>query len=159
MPRLAFTLWSVCFACLACGGPAHAPEDTLDAFLEAMDDSATDSASLERAYRLLDADARTALEARARKAQTLSGRPHAPWEMLAQGRFRLRFAPAAHGGMRAEVTGDRAVVQVRGERPGQSARVPMVREGGKWRVALAIPPLSGPETRPSTHPAAAAPGG
>lgn len=155
-------VWIVCGLCIGllggCGARRAAPEDTLGEFLEAMDDSATDVGSLKRAYELLDDGAQSALLVRARKAKTLSGRAHEGWEMLAQGRFRLRFAPAPGVGMRAAVKGDSAVVTVRGKREGQLALVPMVRQEGRWRVALAIPPLAQPVMGGAGVPAVASPG-
>ena len=66
----------------------------------------------------------------------LSGREYQPWQMLAPGRFGLHFAPASPGGMHERVNGDRAIVTVTGDKPGQRAEVPLVREHGKWRIKL-----------------------
>jgi len=117
------------------------PAGALSLFLAAMDRSAEDPGALRAAYLLLDKRARQQLQLRARKAETLAGRDLMPWEMLAEGRFRLRFAPAARGGMRAKVTGNRAEVIVTGSAKGQQVKVPMVREPEGWRVELAIPEL------------------
>lgn len=117
------------------------PEGALVLFLEAMDQSDWNQHALEDAYGLLSKDAREALAARARRAESLAGRSFEPWEMIAQGRFRLRFAPREPDGLVARVHGDRATVVVRGEADGQRAEVPMVREGGRWRVALEISPV------------------
>lgn len=123
------------------------PVETLRVFLRLMDESATDEESLREAYELLNDGAHKSLGARAHKAQTLSGRTYEPWEMLAQGRFRLLYAPAASGGMRVKIDGDTAVVLVRDSGGTLRARVPMVRESGSWRVSLAIPPMSGASTQ------------
>lgn len=134
--------WLFC-AGVACGGGADDadPVGALRAFLDAMDRSAGDTRALEEAYRLLDAAARTDLAARASRAETLSGREFEPWEMLSQGRFRLRFAPAPRGGMKAEVEGDAATVVVTAADGKPRARVPMLREPDGWKVRLDLPPM------------------
>jgi hypothetical protein len=131
-------------ACSACGGgaPTHeTPVATVRHFLEVMDRSVADERALIEAFRLLDSGAQSALTERAERASTLAGRRYEPWQMLAQGRFRLRFAPATPGGMRERVTGERAIVTVTGSGEGQRAEVPLVREQGRWRIALRIPSM------------------
>ena len=113
-----------------------------------MSRSADDEGALREAYRLVGASARAALARRAERATALSGRAYEPWQMLAQGRFRLRFSPASRGGMRERVEGDHAVVTVTGEQPGQHAEVLLVREHGHWRVELSIPPLRSDSSDP-----------
>lgn len=126
---------------LACSAEApETPTETVRAFLDAMDRSASDARELARAYGLLDEGARSELRRRAHKAETLTGRAFEPWEMLAQGRFRLRFAPAPRGGMRERQEGEQAVVVVTGAE-GERAEVPLVREAGRWRIRLPIPTL------------------
>lgn len=115
------------------------PTGALRLFLDAMDRAEQDARALEEAYALLDAGAREALAHRAHDAAALGGgREFAPWEMLAQGRFRLRFSFPEYGAMRERVDGDRAVVTVTGA-GGARAEVPLVREDGRWRVALELP--------------------
>lgn len=125
-----------------CGGPAAgssaSPTAVLQQFLTAMDHSATDDGSLRVAYELLSSSARSALEQRAIRAKTLAGQPFEPWQMLAQGRFRLRFSPAARRGMRESIEGDRATVVVTGTNPGERADVQLVRERGVWKLALEL---------------------
>lgn len=131
------------FCGVGCGGGAPAtPTETVRRFLAAMDRSAGDSRQLREAYDLLDTQAQNALRERARKAETLTGRGFEPWEMMAQGRFRLRFAPAMRRGMHERVTGHGAVVVVVGDR-GEKAEVPLVRESGRWRIRLSVPALEG----------------
>lgn len=117
------------------------PIATVRHFLEVMDRSAEDEKALQEAYPLLDAAARAALTRRAERATELAGRAYQPWQMLAQGRFRLHFSPASRGGMRERVEGERATVIVTGENPAQHAEVPLVREQGRWRIQLAVPAL------------------
>ena len=130
---------------LACGDAQEddTPVGALMLFLEAMDQGGGDSDALERAYHLLNEQARRELDERARKAETLAGRAYEPWEMLAQGRFRLRFAPARHR-MRAKIDGDRASVSVSDASGEHSVQVPMVREDKAWRVVLDVPPMYQP---------------
>jgi hypothetical protein len=61
-----------------------------------------------------------------------------PWQMLAQGRFRLRFSPASRRGMKETIKGDQATVTVTGNGPGERADVPLVRENGQWRLQLVL---------------------
>jgi hypothetical protein len=128
----------------ACGSqPADAtPDGALSSFLQALDRGAHDPEELREAYRLLDRRARDALRTRARKAETLAGGRHfEPWDMLAQGRFRLRFTPASRDSMQTRIDGDRAVVTVRGRSSQKRAEVQMVRESGGWRVMLDVPEM------------------
>jgi len=136
---------AVLLGTLACSSTPtdETPSGALGLFLRAMDRSDWDDDALRRAYGLLDSDARQGLEERAELANSLSGRDFEPWEMLAQGRYRLRFSPRRGDGMREEINGDRATVVVVGERAGQRAEVRMVREEGGWRVALELPPMRG----------------
>lgn len=115
------------------------PIGALNLFLAAMDRSAEDPEALRTAYFLLDKKARQELAQRARNAEAVAGREIMPWEMLVQGRFSMRFEPAARGGMRAKITGDRAVVTVTTEKNRRRAEVPLVREADGWRVELTIP--------------------
>ena len=127
---------------VGCGG-SDAPDSPAGAvrhFLEVMDRSSDDDAALAEAYRLLDQTTRAALAARAARTRSLSGQPYEPWQMLAPGRFRLRFAPA-RGGMHERVTGERAVVVVNGGNANERAEVPLVREQGRWRIQLSLPPM------------------
>ena len=129
--------------CVGCGSPTAdaTPVQVLSEFLEAMDRSANDVDALQEAYNLLDIRARRALKKRAMTAATLAGREFKPWEMLAQGRFRIVFSPARRGGMRAKISGDRATVIVKGSERAQRVEVPMVREKDGWRVELKIPEI------------------
>jgi hypothetical protein len=144
--RLRVTLAMLGFAWLSstvgCGSePKDAtPEGTLRAFLEAMDRSDLEARAREEAYALLSAESRERLERRAELATSLARRRFEPWEMLAQGRYRLRFEARAGDGIDTVTHGDRAEVIVRGQE-GQEARVPMVREEGRWRIELHIPEM------------------
>jgi hypothetical protein len=139
--QLLLVAWAV--ACgPACGraGAPDTPTAVVRHFLDVMERSATDDGALVEAYGLLDQSAQRALTARATRSRALSGQSFEPWQMLAQGRFRLRFAHA-RGGMRERITGERAVVVVTGNGVGQRAEVPLVREQGRWRIQLVLPPM------------------
>jgi len=120
------------------------PTGALQLFVAAMDRSEWDDNALRDAYALLSPAARDALRVRAEEAGSLSGREFDPWQMLAQGRFRLRFAPRPGDGMEERVEGERAVVVVSGSRPDHRAEVPMLLENGRWRVDLVLPPSHTP---------------
>ena len=89
------------------------------------------------AYDLLWSDARRNLAERAKRASDVAGREIAPEEMLPPSRFSLHHKPR-HFDMR--IDGDWAEVAVTGE-DGAVDRVKCVREDGKWRVVLELPPL------------------
>jgi hypothetical protein len=128
-----------CASALACGSAdADGPVDTLSRFLETMDRSNLNDNARKDAYAMLDEGAQAALAERAKRAALVTGRDFAPWDMLAPGRFRMRFAPAEHGGMRATVTGDHAVVHVTAEGSPEKVSVPMTRQAGRWRVQLPL---------------------
>jgi len=115
------------------------PEDTLAAWVTAMNASRTDPTTRRAAYLQLSRRAQLSLEERALRASELSGRILQPWEMLAPGRFALRLAFDPER-TRASVRGARAVVTVR-DRESAHAEVPMVYEHGAWRIDLELPPL------------------
>lgn len=123
---------------VACNhAPGEAPEATVEAFVRAAQWARTDNTARQRLYDLLSQRAQDALTHRAQQASQLSGWELQPWEMIAPGRVRLRleFDPAM---MAARVSEDRAVVTVRGA-TGGVADVPLVREGGRWRIDLGLP--------------------
>lgn len=135
-----FSAW---IALAHCSSPrADSPEDTLASWVTAMNASRSDPSTRRRAFELLSQRARDNLSRRAAVAAQLSGREVKPWEMLAPGRFALRFAFDRQQ-LRARVDGERATVTARGPRA-EVAEVPMVREEGQWRVDLALPEPSGP---------------
>lgn len=124
-------------------GCRRAPEDTpeiaLTEWVTAMNASRSDIEARQRAYERLSLAARASLTDRAARASQLSGRDLHPWEMLAPGRFAMRFAFDPDG-LSTRVEGDRATVTARGQQ-GDRADVPMVREGGHWHVDLVLPPM------------------
>ncbi|MEI8254997.1 MAG: hypothetical protein WCJ30_04930 [Deltaproteobacteria bacterium] len=119
--------------------PEDTPETVLSAWVSAMNASRSDVDARRRAYPLLSSRARDSLTERAARASQLSGRDVQPWEMLAPGRFAMRFAFDPDG-LEARVEGEHATVTARG-RSGDHAEVPMVREQGHWRVDLTLPAM------------------
>ena len=126
VPALLIALAGPSFACGSGGSDVgdDGPTETLSRFLETMDRSNLNESARKEAYAMLDETAQQALAERARRAAGVSGREFSPWDMLAPGRFRLRFVPAEHHGMRATVTGDHAVVQVVSEDGKDKVSVP-----------------------------------
>lgn len=116
------------------------PEGALAMFLDALE-----RGERENAFALIDGESQRRLAERARSATALGARELEPWEMLVEDRSALRFPRRRGGGMRTNLGSDpaRAIVTVIGELPGQRAEVVMVRERGRWRILLPIPPLRG----------------
>lgn len=96
------------------------------------------------AYELLWSDATRNLAERAKRASDVAGRELAPEEMLPPSRFSLNHKPIRY---QARIDGDWAEVSVTAEN-GSVDHVKCVREAGKWRVVLELPPLPPIERRP-----------
>lgn len=126
-----------CFTACSANDPDTQPADVLAHFLEAMDRTAHDDAARKEAFVLLDEASQRELALRAERSSSLAGRTFAAWDMIAQGRFRMRFVPAEHAEMRATITGEDAVVHVKSD-SGRRAEVPLVREHGRWRIKLEL---------------------
>lgn len=119
--------------------PDATPEGALKLWLEQMEESQDDTSVARDAYKLLGPAARSNLEARARRASQAQGRRAEAVDMLAAGRFGLRFRPKS---MHATVVGDQATVEVIGADPAsERASVRCVREAGAWRVEPELPEL------------------
>jgi hypothetical protein len=122
------------------------PEGTVRDLLDRIDRIEADPVEARAAYGLLSARTKANLVERARRASTTSGREVPPEEMLAPGRFALRFEPRK---MHARIAEGRAVVDVVGIDPETDrAEVPCVLEEGRWRVEIPLPPLPPVEKRP-----------
>ena len=126
--------------------PDLTPEGAVRELLDRIDRIETDPSEARAVYELLAPQTRQNLIERARRASTTSGRDIPPQEMLAPGRFSLRFEPRK---MHTRVADDRAVVDVTGIDPETDrAEVPCVLEEGRWRIEIPLPPLAPIEKRP-----------
>lgn len=120
------------------------PEGTVRLFVEKMETGSEDPRAMREAYQLLGPRARGNLKERADRSSKGQGRRYEPHEMLAEGRFGLKFRPKT---MIAKIDGDDAFVVVKGEGPEEQATVRCVREGAAWRVEPELPDVLAPQRR------------
>ncbi len=125
-------------------GPDATPEGAVRAFVDKMESSEVDARAVKEAYALLGPRARANLKGRAERASRGQGRRHEPWEMLAEGRFGLKFRPKA---MTARLAGDEAWVDVVGDSADERATVHCAREGVAWRIEPELPDPAPPTKR------------
>ena len=147
MIRLARALLLVLvLGALACSrsAPDSTPEGAVRLFVEKMESGAEDPRAMRDAYLLLGAHARANLKERADRASKGQGRRYEPHEMLAEGRFGLKFRPKT---MTAKIDGEDAFVEVKGEGPEEHATVHCVREATAWRVEPELPDVLAPQRR------------
>jgi hypothetical protein len=139
--RGAIELGVVALTLAACSRPAPdaTPDGVVRAWLEHMEDSQDDPKEAREAYRLMGPAARANLIERAQRASQMQGRRTEPYELFAAGFFGLKFRPHS---MKSTVMGDRATVDVTGDRGAEHAAVVCVREGSAWRVEPDLPPLA-----------------
>lgn len=123
------------------------PEGAVRLWIERMESAAEDSRAMKEAYALLGPRARANLKERADRASHGQGRRYEPHEMLAEGRFGLRFRPKV---MTARVDGDDAWVEVKGDGADERAIVSCTREGGAWRIEPELPDVVPPTQRPDS---------
>ncbi|HQY61781.1 MAG: hypothetical protein IPF92_31065 [Myxococcales bacterium] len=138
---------ALALAALGCSraAPDATPDGALRLFLERMEVATDDPRAMSEAYELLGKNAKHNLDERAARASLVEGKRVSPREMLAMGRFGLRFRPK---NMTARVEGDSAVVSVTGSDPQERADIACVREGAAWRIEPELPPLSIQQRRP-----------
>lgn len=137
---LALVLASACSR----SAPDATPEGVVRLFIEKMESSSEDASAMKEAYGLLGPKARANLKERAERASRGQGRRFEPHQMLAEGRFGLRFRPKA---MTTRLEGDEAFVDVRGEGADERATVHCAREGAVWRVEPDLPGVVAPARR------------
>jgi hypothetical protein len=144
---LGLAVWLVASSCTR--KPADlTPDGAVRELLDRIDRTEADPAESHAVYELLSSRTKANLIERARRASTTSGREVPPEEMLAPGRFSLRFEPRK---MHVRVADDRAVVDVVGIDPETDrAEVPCVLEDGRWRIEIPLPALTPMERRPDT---------
>jgi hypothetical protein len=112
------------------------PEGVVRLWLEKMETAENDPRAMKEAYGLMGPKARANLKERAERASKGQGRRYEPYEMLAEGRFGLRFRPRT---MTTHIDGDDAVVDVNGEGADERAQVKCTREAQLWRIEPEIP--------------------
>ncbi len=134
---------SLALACaLGCSreAPDEDPEHLVKEFLERTKSVYGDPRIARGAFEFLWSMAQKNLTERAARASALANRKVAPEEMLALTKFALRFAPRKYA---VATQGDIAVVTVTGDsQSGERADVRCVREQGRWRIVLDLPPLA-----------------
>jgi hypothetical protein len=124
-------------------GSDSEPDRLVAEFIVRMQRVHGDRKAARAAYDLLWSDARRNLAERAKRASDVAGREIAPEEMLPPSRFSLHHKPRR---FEAHIDGDWAEVSVSGD-SGAVDRVKCVREDGRWRVVLELPPLAPIEHR------------
>ena len=97
--------------------PDATPEGVVRLWLDTMDTSQEDPRATREAFDLLGPAARANLEERAARASNAQGRRVEPLEMLAEGRFGLRFRPKSMTTHIEGAAGEYATVEVLGDAP------------------------------------------
>lgn len=122
------------------------PDRLVQEFIERAKTAYGDQKGARAAFELLWSTAQKNLTERAARASALANRKVAPEEMLALTKLSLRFVPRRYA---AAIQGDMAVVAVSGDNPtGDRADIRCVREQGRWRVVIDLPPLAPIQRRP-----------
>lgn len=135
-----FVLLAACTPACTRPAPDASCDGAVRLWLERMEASTSDGHAMREAYALLGPTARTNLEQRAERASRVQGRRVEPFEILAEGRFGLKFRPKT---MTTKVTDDLATVEVLGGDPTlehatvHCARDP--RDPTAWRVEPELP--------------------
>ena len=124
--------------------PDATPEGALRSWLDHMDAQTTDPQEAKAAYALLGPATRKNLERRAERGSQSEGHHIEPYEVLAEGRFALRFRPKHFVTTVAE---GQATIEVTGEEPSDRATMHCVKEGRGWRVELGLPEMAEPTRR------------
>jgi hypothetical protein len=112
-----------------------------------MEDSDEDPRAARAAYGLLGPAARANLAERADRASLAQGRHVDPAEMLAEGRFGLKFRPKTMTVRTVSLT--EAIVEVSGADPAtEKASIHCAREAAGWRIEPELPkPVALPRWR------------
>ncbi|MEO8875043.1 MAG: hypothetical protein ABI461_05605 [Polyangiaceae bacterium] len=116
------------------------PEGVVRLWLDRMEASTDDPRAAHEAYLLLGPRARANLEERADRASKMQGRQETAEQMLAQGRFGLKFRPKS---MVSTISGNDATVNVIGaDSTSEHTSVHCVSESGAWRIEPDLPPVA-----------------
>src|SRR5262249_1489412 len=125
MVRYAVLLLPMVVACSR-PPPDSTPDGVVRLWLEKMEASSEDPRAALEAYGLLGPSAKHNLEQRAERAGRMQGRRFEPYEMLAEGRFGLKFRPKT---MTVRSVGaDEAEVDIVGGDPAEHASVRCARD-------------------------------
>ena len=144
--RLAsFALLAALVASCSRPPPDATPDGAVREWIDRMSAQETDPAEARSAWDLLSHATHEALEKRAERASLIEGRHVEARDVLAPGRFALRFTPTRYT---TSVQGATATVDVAGREPTDRASVRCVKEGKVWRVDLALPELTDLPRRP-----------
>ena len=144
------------------------PDGALRVWLEKMEAAEDDPAEMRAAYELFGPRAKKNLAERAERAGRAEGRKVEPWEVLAEGRFGLKFRPqrmtvtldpkspneavvavvgADPNVERALVHCDREPIDPRAPSSPATRRVEAFPTPGNWRVEPDFPPAPKPRER------------
>ncbi|MEO7109765.1 MAG: hypothetical protein ABI183_04965 [Polyangiaceae bacterium] len=116
------------------------PEGVVKLWLERMEASTDDPHAAHDAFLLLGPRARANLEERATRASKMQGRQETAEQMLAQGRFGLKFRPKS---MTTVIHGTDAIVDVVGsDAVNEHAAVQCDQENGAWRIEPDLPEIA-----------------
>lgn len=119
--------------------PDATPEGAVHLFLDRMEAAASGAVPMSDVYALLGPATRKNLADRASRAGRIQGRRIDASDMLAPGRYALKFRPKS---MTSRVSGDTAVVTVVGYEASETAEVTLVRENGAYKMELDLPDVT-----------------
>jgi len=119
--------------------PDATPEGAVHLFLDRMDAAASGAVPMSDVYALLGPATRKNLADRATRAGKIQGRRIDPSDMLAPGRYALKFRPKS---MTSRTSGDTAIVTVVGYEASETAEVTLVRENAAYKVELDLPDVT-----------------
>ncbi len=119
--------------------PDATPEGAVHLFLDRMEAAASGAVPMSDVYALLGPTTRKNLTDRASRAGKIQGRRIDPSDMLAPGRYALKFRPKS---MTSRPSGETAVVTVVGYEASETAEVTLVRENGAYKVELDLPEVT-----------------
>ena len=138
MQRRGLLLVMLCLAACDSERSTEGPAETVEMFVDRIQRVHGDPQRAQEAYELLSEEVKTNLTERAKRATAVTGRRVKPQEMIAPSRAYLEFKPKSYS---ARIDGDQAVVTVIGASAGQRRQVQCVKQNGKWRVVMKLPPL------------------
>ena len=150
MVRLVLLL-ALALSLLGCGRslPNSTPEGAVREFVEQLSVFEGRPSDADALFELLSERGKQNLRTRAERYGAASGRQISPSAMLVASRVVPAFVPRTY---LARLSGDEAVVEIRGVTPTERAELPCVREQGAWRVDLTLPDLPPMRVRPGAAP-------